>query len=66
MNIAVFDVDGLQTCFGLVPSAFEIIELGYTDCALKENFSVTLTKNNLYKTCQLASPFYDWAAQAAQ
>ena len=49
MNIAVFDVDGLQTCFGLAPSAFEIIELGYTDCALKENFSVTLTKKRF--TC---------------
>ena len=44
MNIAELDVDGLQTSFGLAASAFEIIELGYTHYALKENFSVTLSK----------------------
>ena len=33
-----------QTCFGSAASAFEIIELAYIHCALKENFSVTLTK----------------------
>ena len=44
MNIAVLDVDGFQTYFGLAVSAFEIIELAYIHCALKENFSVTLTK----------------------
>ena len=30
--------------FGSAASAFEIIELAYIHCALKENFSVTLTK----------------------
>ena len=44
MTIAVLDVDGFQTCFGSAASAFEIIELAYIHCALKENFSVTLTK----------------------
>ena len=40
VNIAVLDVDGFQTCFGSAASAFEIIELAYIHCALKENFSV--------------------------
>ena len=40
----MFDVDGFQTCFGSAASAFEIIELFYIHCALKENFSVALTK----------------------
>ena len=46
MNIAVFDLDGFWTCFSSAASAFEIIELAYiiTHCALKENFSITLTK----------------------
>ena len=44
MNIAVLDVDGFQTCFASAASSFEIIELAYILCALKENFSVTLTK----------------------
>ena len=38
-----------QTCFGSAASAFEIIELAYIHCALKENFSVTLTKKGF--TC---------------
>ena len=50
MNIVEFDVDGFQTCFGSAASAFEIIELAYIHCALKENFSVTLTKKGFY-TC---------------
>ena len=47
MNITVLDVDGFQTCFGSAASAFEIIELAYRyiHSALKENFSVTLTKD---------------------
>ena len=49
MNIVEFDVDGFQTCFGSAASAFEIIELAYLHCALKENFSVTLTKKGF--TC---------------
>ena len=49
MNIAVLCVDGFQTCFGSAASAFEIIELAYIHCALKENFSVTLTKKGF--TC---------------
>ena len=44
MNITVLDVDGFQRCFGSAASAFEIIELAYIHSALKENFSVTLTK----------------------
>ena len=44
MNIGVLDVDGFQTCFGSAASAFEIIKLAYIHCAVKENFSVTLTK----------------------
>ena len=36
-------------CFGPAASAFEIIELAYIHCALKENFSVTLTKKGF--TC---------------
>ena len=40
-KIAVLDVDGFQTCFVSVASAFENIELGYIHCALKENFNVT-------------------------
>ena len=44
MNIAVLGVDGFQTSFGSAASAFEIIELAYIHCALKENFSVPLTK----------------------
>ena len=48
-SIAVLDVDGFQTCFGSAASAFEIIELAYIHCALKENFSVTLTKKGF--TC---------------
>ena len=46
----MLDVDGFQTCFGSAASAFEIIELAYIHCALKENFSVTLTKKGF--TCQ--------------
>ena len=38
-----------QTCFGSAASAFEVIELSYIRCALKENFSVTLTKKGF--TC---------------
>ena len=49
MNISVLDVVGFQTCFGLAASAFEIIELAYIYCVLKENFSVTLTKKGF--TC---------------
>ena len=50
MNISVLgDVDGFQTCFGSAASAFEIIELAYIHCALKENFSITLTKKGF--TC---------------
>ena len=49
MNISVLDVDGFQTCFGSEASAFEIIELAYIHYALKENFSVTLTKKGF--TC---------------
>ena len=49
MNISVLGVDGFQTCFGSAASAFEIIELAYIHCALKENFSVTLTKKGF--TC---------------
>ena len=48
-NIAVLDVVGFQTCFGSAASAFEIIELAYVLCVLKENFSVTLTKKGF--TC---------------
>ena len=48
MNIAVLDVVSFQTCFGSASSAFEIIELAYIHCALKENFSVTLTKKGFY------------------
>ena len=44
VNMALLGVDGFQTFFGSVASAFEIIELAYIHCALKENFSVTLTK----------------------
>ena len=43
------DVDGFQTCFGSAASAFEIIELAYIYCALKENFSVALTEKGF--TC---------------
>ena len=35
-------MDGFLTFFGSAASAFEIIELRYIHCALKENFSVTL------------------------
>ena len=49
MNIAVLDVDGFETCFGPAASAFEIVELAYIHCALKENFSVFLTKKGF--TC---------------
>ena len=49
MNIAVLDVVSFQTCFGSASSAFEIIELAYIHCALKENFSVTLKKKGF--TC---------------
>ena len=45
----MLDVDGFQTCFGSAASAFEIIEFAYIHCALKENFSVTLTKKGF--TC---------------
>ena len=38
-----------QTCFGSAASPFEIIELAYIRYALKENFSVTLTKKGF--TC---------------
>ena len=38
-----------QTCFGSAASAFEINELAYIHCAMKENFSVTLTKKGF--TC---------------
>ena len=37
-----------QTCVGLAASAFEIIELACIRYALKENFSVTLTKKGFY------------------
>ena len=49
MNIAVLDVDGFQTCFGSAASTFEIIEVAYIHCPLKENFSVTLIKKGF--TC---------------
>ena len=42
----MLNVDGFQTCFGSAASAFEIIELAYIHCALKENFSVTVTKKD--------------------
>ena len=45
----MLDVDGFQTCFGSAASAFEIIELAYIHCALKENFSVALTEKGF--TC---------------
>ena len=45
----MLDVDGFQTCFGSATSAFEMIKLAYIHCALKENFSVTLTKKGF--TC---------------
>ena len=45
----MLDVDGFQTSFGSAASAVEIIELAYIHCALKENFSVTLTKKGF--TC---------------
>ena len=48
MNIAVLDVDGFETCFGPAASAFAIMEFAYIHCALKENFSVTLTKKGFY------------------
>ena len=38
-----------QTCFGSAASAFEIIQLAYIHYALKENFSITLTKKGF--TC---------------
>ena len=38
-----------ETCFGSAASAFESIELAYIRYALKENFSVTLTKKGF--TC---------------
>ena len=44
----MLDVDGFQTCFGSAASAFEIIELDYIHCALKENFSVALTEEGFY------------------
>ena len=40
MDIAVLDVDGFQTCFGSAASAFEIIKLAYTHCAVKENLAL--------------------------
>ena len=40
----MLDVDGSKHCFGSAASAFEIIELAFIRYALKENFSVTLTK----------------------
>ena len=49
MNIAVLDVNGFQTCFGSTASAVEIIELVYIHCALKENFSFTLSRKGF--TC---------------
>ena len=49
MNIAVLDVVSFQTCFGSASSAFEVIELAYIHCVLKENFSVILTKKGF--TC---------------
>ena len=51
MNISVLDVDGFQTCFGSAVSGFEIIELAYIHCALKKNFSITLTKKGLTSVC---------------
>ena len=46
-----------QTCFGSAASAFEIIELAYFHCAIKENFSVSLAKKGftcdvLWRTCE--------------
>ena len=49
MNIAVLDLDVFETCFGPAASAFAIMEFAYIHCALKENFSVTLTKKGF--TC---------------
>ena len=49
--MAVLDVDGFQRFFGSAASAFEIIELAYIHCALKENFSVALTEKGF--TCIL-------------
>ena len=37
------------TCFGSAASAFEVIQLAYIHCPLKENFSVTLIKKGF--TC---------------
>ena len=48
-RMAALDVDGFQTCFGSAASAFEIIELAYIHCALKENFSAALTEKGF--TC---------------
>ena len=49
MNIAVLDVDGFQTCFGSLASAFESIELAFIHGALKENFSVTSRGGKKYE-----------------
>ena len=49
MNIAVFDVDAFKHV-GPAASAFEIIEFAYIQCALKENFSVSLTKKGFTKS----------------
>ena len=48
MNMAVLDLDVFETCFGPAASAFAIMEFAYIHCALKENFSVTLTKKGFY------------------
>ena len=52
MNIAVLDVDGSKHV-GPAASAFEIIELAYIHCALKENFSVTLTKKGFTRVSMI-------------
>ena len=48
-DIAELNVDGFQTCFSSAASAFKIIKLAYTHCALKENLALLLTKKHF--TC---------------
>ena len=51
VNITVLDVVGFSKhfFFGSAASAYEIIELAYIHCTVKENFSVILTKTGF--TC---------------
>ena len=59
MNIAVLDVDGFQTCFGSVASAFASIELAFIHGALKENFSVTPRGGKKYDGAPLKMPAWE-------